>query len=358
MYQKKFLKPVFILFLLLIFSQKNFAQIGGRNTFNFLNLTPNARTVGVGGTNISLAHGDVNMFVNNPALLDSAMVGKGSFNFTSFYAGVPHTSLNYVHNSKKIGLLGFGLQYISYGKMIQTDASGNVLGDFSARDFALYASHARTSNNFSVGITTKLVMSGIAGYNAAAFAVDLGGTFKHPTKDLTVGITVKNIGFAFKSYFGKTNMPFDAQIGASYKPKNMPVRFSLTAHHLQRFDIAYNDPNATTTDINTGAETAKTIGFADKFFRHWIVGTEFVLSKNFNLLFGYNHLINRDLRDKNAAGTSGFSAGFRVTVKKIDFAYSRAGFHAAGGRNYLTISLNFKNTFSKKIKEEETTITN
>ena len=31
--------------------------------------------------------------------------------------------------------------------------------------------------------------------------------------------------------------------GPSIKPEHLPLRFSITAHHLQQLDIVYLDPN-------------------------------------------------------------------------------------------------------------------
>nr|GFB42361.1 ATP-dependent protease ATP-binding subunit HslU [Tanacetum cinerariifolium] len=38
-------------------------------------------------------------------------------------------------------------------------------------------------------------------------------------------------------------LPVDVQLGTTIKPEHMPLRFTLTAHHLQQWNIQYLDPN-------------------------------------------------------------------------------------------------------------------
>ncbi len=325
------------------------AQIGGQNSFEFLHLSPNTRTAALGGTNISLAQGDVNMFLNNPALLDSSMVKQAALNFTTFYTGMPHTSLAYAHDFKRLGVIGIGLQYLNYGNFEETDLAGNVIGEFSANDFALTISKGQKVGFFSLGASLKLIGSQIANYSALAVGLDLGGAFVHPVKDLTIAINLRNIGFPISSYTNETaTLPFDAQIGISVKPQNMPFRFSITAHHLQQFEIAYEDPTLVSVDPLTGATNQEDIGFLEQLSRHFVVGGELLLHKNFHLLLGYNRLINRELRVDDASNFAGLSFGLMFRAKSFEFSYTRATYHVAGARNYIGIAKDFRRRFRRK----------
>ncbi|MEO1381637.1 MAG: hypothetical protein AAFV78_00185, partial [Bacteroidota bacterium] len=61
----------FCMLLLLITSAHG--QIGGQNTFDFLNLTPSARLNAIGGMNVSIFDEDVSMAYMNPALTNDSM---------------------------------------------------------------------------------------------------------------------------------------------------------------------------------------------------------------------------------------------------------------------------------------------
>lgn len=316
-----------------------YAQIGGQRGFEFLRLPSHTRTVALGGMNVSLAQQDINSFLQNPALLDSSMHQQAALNFTSFYTGVPHSSLAYGHHQEGLGTFALGLQYIHYGTFEETDPTGAVLGTFTASDFALSLGYAQRQGPFGAGINMKLVGSQLAGYNAWAMAWDIGGTFRHPEQDLSIGLVLKNIGFTLNSFTGESvALPFDIQAGISFKPTYMPLRFSITAHHLYRFDIAYNDPlfNAR-FDPLTGAPIPNEVRFADQLFRHMVFGTELLLHRNFHLRFGYNHLIRRELQVENGGAFTGFSGGLAFRVRGFELAFSRATYHAAGGRSYVSL---------------------
>ncbi len=341
----KTLKIGFTTWLILFALHPLSAQIGGRNSFEFLDISANPRTMGLGGANVSLAQEDVNMFLNNPAVLDSSMAGIASLNYSPFFGRTPHFLLTYAHNFEgKIGLLAAGLQYIRYGKIQETDEVGNIIGEFLAADYALTIGKSFRADNFRFGVNLKLVGSQIASYNAFGVATDLGVSFKHPENDFRAGLIITNLGGVFKKYLPNypLRMPFDARLGVSFKPYKMPFRFSVTAYHLYRWDIAYNDPAfATTTDPFTGQTQTKKISFANNLFRHFVFGTEIIFHKNFHLRLGYNHLRNQELKFKEITALAGFSGGLAFRVKGYEVAFTRAGF-ARKGLTCLAISKNLK----------------
>jgi hypothetical protein len=143
-------------------------------------------------------------------------------------------------------------------------------------------------------------------------------------------------------------LPFDVQIGTSVKPKFMPLRFSFTAHHLHRFDIAYDDPNLSTVKDQNGNEVVEKVGFADKLARHFVIGTQILLSKNFQLQAGYNHLMRQELKLQNRMAGAGLSFGASLRIKSFEMAYARTYFHAAGGISYITLTGNLATVLKKQ----------
>ncbi|MGV3587968.1 MAG: type IX secretion system protein PorQ, partial [Adhaeribacter sp.] len=215
----------------------------------------------------------------------------------------------------------------------------------SVNAYNLNLTRSSTINAFTLGITAKLAVAGMAEYKAMAVLTDIGGIFKHPVKDLTVGILLKNIGYQVKSFTGNEHepLPFDAQLGFTYKPEHMPLRFSLTAHHLQNFNLAYTD---TAFTVQPGQKEKKSV--ADEIARHLVVGGEFLLSKNFAVRAGYNHLRRRELRLENAGGSAGFSLGAMLRIKAFQLDYARATYHVAGGSNHFSVSTSLQKIFKPK----------
>lgn len=320
-----------LLFLLSFLDAKS--QIGGDNSFTFLNIPSNPTISALGGINVSKIQKDPNAFVQNPALLDTSQNNLLGINFMPYLGGVRYSSITFIKSFKKQPF-GFSIQSINYGDFQQTDMAGNMIGNFSANDVAMTFSYARKQGNITFGGNIKFASSVIENYAASAILLDFGGIFKHPKHDLACGIVLKNVGFNVKQFTptNTPNLPLDVQAGVSFKPKYMPVRFSFTAHHLYKYDISYLNKSIVKKDLN-GNIIENEINPVDNLGRHFIVGAELLLSKNFNVLAGYNHLRNRELSQQNISGFSGFSIGFLLKTKFIALSYSYAGYNSAGNLN-------------------------
>lgn len=343
-------KSFFIFSTFLFIWTSGYSQIGGKNSFEFVDMAANAHSAGIGGLNVSVKDGDINMILQNPALLNSDMHKHLALNYLPYFADIKGTSLAYGYNFGKKGMYAGGLQYNYYGEIKATDPTGADLGTFKPNEYFIFASRSHAIDNYSIGATLKFASSSIENYNSLAIMSDIGGVFKHPKKDFTIGLVFKNIGFAVKKYTpdSKVVIPFDVQLGTTIKPEHMPFRLSITAHHLYKWDIVYLDPTIRGQVDWDGNEIKPKTSFADKLGRHFILGGEFILSKNFHLRLGYNYLRRRELRLQSKSGGAGLSFGFMMKVKSFEIAYSKAYYHVAGGANYLSIVIDFSKVFKKK----------
>lgn len=326
-FQKAFFRKFFIISLLFGFNSAT-AQQTGTTVYNFLNLPYSAKLGGVGGVNISLYGVDPALFLSNPALASDSMANKPTVNFTAFPTGVGYSSATYSYNFKKAGVWSAGVQYLSYGKIDGYDDVGNATNTFNPNDYAITISHVRSSNNFRFGASLKQVGSNIAGFSGSATMFDLGSVFVHPTQLFTVGLAIKNMGIQWSqlSESVSTPLPFDVQIGATVKPLHMPFRFSLTFYKLNQWDLTL--PNEIATNE-----------FADNLMRHLVIGTELLINKHINILFGYNHLRKRELIVDNAGGFSGFSLGLAISTKAFNFTYAYGGYNVAGNANMFSLNV-------------------
>lgn len=321
-------------------------QIGGERSFEFINLPSNARTAALGGINVSHTENNVEGFLSNPALLDSVESGRATFSYLGFLADTRLNNLTYAQKFKNIGVLGFGVQYMNFGKIESFDQVGIEQGTFNANEFALTVGYSHRISVFALGANLKFASSGIESYRASALLFDIGGVFKHPEKELAIGMTFKNIGFYLSDYTStaSSQIPFDVHLGITFKPEHMPVRFSISSYNLYQGDLTFFDPN------NDVSLVQKEAGTFDKVFRHFNIGTEFLITKNVHLRTGYNHLIRKELRIDSKSGGAGFSFGFLVRIKAFELAYTRAIYHVAGGGNHFTIGTNMNSIIKKKSK--------
>jgi hypothetical protein len=314
-----------------------------------LRLPQTAKVSALGGVNVSSTPKDAGMFMQNPALMHSENRGNLGINYTNYYANIAYLTTNHGFSNSKLGEFAAGMQYLNYGVIKSYDAAGNYLGEFSAQDYAISVAYSCQIRVFRLGVSLKYVGSGIAAYQSNGLLCDIGGVFIHPRHDFHVGLVVKNVGFAFSNYTdaSKFNLPFDVQIGTSFKPKKMPLRFSLTMHHLYPTDITYNDPNNTTVDAE-GNVSENNISFFDKLSRRFVVGGEIIFHANFQGRIAYNFLQRRELGiDNQSKGMTGLSFGAMLKIKGFEVNYSYNMLHIAGGLNTIGITVDTKKLFTK-----------
>ena len=70
-----------------------FAQVGGDNTYEFLNLTTSARISALGNVLVNSYDNDVNLAQQIPSLNHAGMNHQLALNFTNYYAGIKFGSL-------------------------------------------------------------------------------------------------------------------------------------------------------------------------------------------------------------------------------------------------------------------------
>ena len=325
-------------------------QLGGRTVFPFLDLPPSAHLAALGGMNPSTRTDDPSMLYGNPALLNADMDGRLALSYVAYVADIKQSTAAYVFNTQKYGRLGVGVSYLNYASFKSYDAAGNSLGTFGVNEYTVGLSDAYTKGKFTFGATAKLAVSSIAGSRSLAGVADAGVLYKHPTADFTVGLVVKNAGYQFVAYPGtdRGRLPLDVQLGATVKPEHMPVRFSLTAHHLQQWDIQYLDPNARGTVDASGVEKKSARSFGDNLARHFTASAALVLGPGLQLRAGYNHLQRRELRLDNTSGSAGLSFGAMVKISTFQLDYTYATLQAAGSSQYITVSRSLDSLFKKK----------
>ena len=314
--------------------------LGGQRVFPFLDLPTHARVAALGGQVATATRSDAPYFLNNPALADSLPHNQLFISLMPYLAAAKYYTLHYGLPIKSRGIWAAGLQYLSYGQFDLTDPAGNALGTFTANDYALSLTHARTEGNFTLGATLKAVGSSIETYSAFGVLADFGGIWRHPKQELTVGLVAKNVGYLIKNYGpAETDLPFDLQAGVTIKPRYAPVRLTLTAHHLQRFDISYSDPNLNVRYDLNGNPIPQPVSVAEKLARHLSVGAELLISRNVHLLIGYNHQKRQEGKLATGGIGAGISFGASVQARAFQLTYARFSSVPTAGTSQLSLRI-------------------
>jgi len=331
------------------------AQLGGRNTYEFLNLTNSARIASLGGKVNSIWDDDLNLAFYNPSLLNAGMHNNLVLNYVNYFTDVNWGYASYARTIEGIGNVAGGIHYINYGKFIAADELGNRTGIFSASEMALNLMYSRSIDSmFHIGINLKPIYSSLENYNSFGVAADFGVTYTSKDRLFAGALVLRNIGFQIKPYYEqhRENLPFEIQAGISQKLRHAPFRFSILAQNLQKYDLTYkkaDDENSHEIDVITGkpASTNKIEKFADNLMRHMIFGVEFTPFKSFSIRGGYNYQRRSEMKVESRVAMVGFSWGFGIKISKFNLSYGRASYHLAGASNHFSISTDFSSFYRK-----------
>ncbi|MCZ2139975.1 MAG: type IX secretion system protein PorQ [Bacteroidia bacterium] len=344
-------KLTLLLFTFIIGFSSN-AQIGGNYIYTFLNLSPNAKVNALGGYAIAIPDADVNMNLQNPALLKPEMHNQAAFNYMRFVSDISAGYFGYAFSIDTMNVLAGGIQYISYGTFNGTDENGMETGTFTSGEYNIHLSYSRKlSNTFRAGGTLKFINSNLEKYTSVGLAIDGGINYYNPENLLSVSAVVSNAGLQLKTYRdeNRENLPLNIMLGFSKKFKHNPLRVSVTAHNLQSpGKLLYTNAArpGQNKDLTTGQIVLENITVLDKIAAHLNVSTEILLGKFMYVGFGYNHLRRYEMKLNNTSGTAGFGWGFGIKMKKLQVAYGSAAYHAAYATNSFSCVI-FINEFSK-----------
>src|ERR1044072_506053 len=86
-------------------------QMGGNNTYEFLNLPISARVSALGGNLLTAKDGDLNVALVNPSLLTDSMDNNVALSYINYFMDVNYGYAAYAKKFKKIGVISAGIQY-------------------------------------------------------------------------------------------------------------------------------------------------------------------------------------------------------------------------------------------------------
>ena len=320
-----------------------FSQSGGDNIYGFLNITSSARVAALGGQQIAVKDNDPFLAFDNPSLLNKEMDNKLALTYLNYISDIGSGFASYTKYFKDVGTFSGAVKFIDYGEFTETDNAGNKIGDFSAGEYAFVIGYAKqVDTNFSIGANVKAIYSDFYDYNSLGAAVDLSATYVSLDRSFTMAMVVKNMGQQITKYGDgeKEDLPFEIQYGLTKRFENVPIRLGIMLQNLQQWDLSYENPNEAQQSSILGApqDEERDNEFLDKLGRHIVINTEFLVSKNFNIRFGYNYRQRAELKIDEKIGTVGFSWGLGFRVNKFHLSYGRSAFHQAAATNTFSVS--------------------
>ena len=245
----------------------------------------------------------------------------------------------YAPNQRGRNAFAVGIHYVNYGSFVGAAENGQLAGAFSAAEYALNLFYSRTiTSRIRVGINLKPILSSFESYQSFGLAADLGITYLSKDQNSALALVVKNIGTQITTYYQNgvhEKLPWNVQLGYSKRLLHAPIRFFVTANHLNVWNLTY-------VNLSDEAQSSivKSESFTSLLLRHFDFGAEFLPEQHVTLRFGYNYQRQKELSLTDHPGLVGFSAGIGVKIANFTINYGLASFHVASTAHYFSLNAN------------------
>lgn len=323
----------------------NFAQVGGKSVYQFLDLITSPRQAALGGKLITIYDNDVNQALFNPATINDRMDNHLSLNYGNLFGEITYGTAAYAYTyDRHVQTFHAGVNYVNYGNFDGYDENGLATSNFTGSEIALSFGYAYNIPNTDVyvGANAKLISSTLENYNSFGGAIDLGAIYVDEYNEINIALAVRNIGTQFTTYAGvHEKLPFEIIAGISQKLEHVPLRWHVTLENLQQWDVAFSNPARAQGNID-GGSTPEKVGFFNNALRHVILGAELFPEKAFNIRLGYNFRRGEELSLEEHRNFSGISLGFGLRFNKIKFDYSYSRYTLAANTSLFGLTINFQ----------------
>lgn len=308
----------FIFYIFLFLPLITSAQ-GGEYAFNFLRLPYSSHAAALGGANISLIEDDITLTMHNPALLANVSDKTINIAYMSYMGDCNVGGAAFNKTFGERSSIAFFARYVDYGKFDGYTEDNIYTGTFSAKDMDFTVTYSYLlGERWSGGVSGKFIYSKYESMYAIGLGVDLGINYFNAEKDFSLSIACKNLGGQVKAYEEEyETMPMDFQLGITKGFNHAPIRLSALLYNLHRWksDDFYN------------ADGSKD-KFGSLLLKHFIIGADILMGKNFYMSLGYNYRASREL-SATRNSLDGFSIGAGLNIYKVKFNASYSKLHTS-----------------------------
>jgi long-subunit fatty acid transport protein len=218
-------------------------------------ISPSARAWGLGQSYVAVADDATAMYWNPGGLgfLDGSHISLTHSQLIPMLADdVYFESLNFAHNLRDVGTIGFNAIYLTYGKWWETTESGEQVEEHTSYEFALggyYAFALNKNNAIGVGLKVSRVFlapateqTGFVEGAGWSFAADFGFLGKVGER-FAYGVALQNLGpdMSFVSKDESAPLPRTLRGGIAVKPFISETYTSLISFELTKALIGLDD---------------------------------------------------------------------------------------------------------------------
>ncbi len=313
---KTFLYSIIFYFLVLLMGWSTYSFAGSTSTSGvpFLQIPAGVRGAGMGQAFSAMAD-DLGAAYWNAAGFAQITDPEISLSHISYFEGIDYEFIGAALPLASGSTLGITANLDSVGDFNSTGNPSATPG--SALDWDLGVELGQSfGENFSLGLGAKFINSTLVSYSATGQAIDAGLLVYTSHKELTLGLSVQNVGqiSGFNQFGTQEKLPTTYRAGLAYRlsPED-PTHLAL--------DVDIEKPIDDDPILHAGGEV-------------WV---DFQgISVAFRGGYSFNPL-NSDL-----GGTTGASVGAGVKVSQFEFEYALVPFGLLGDSNEFSITYRFE----------------
>ncbi|MBU1487689.1 PorV/PorQ family protein [bacterium] len=207
---------VLLLFISSLSSQASEEKVG-TSAASFLKIGIGARASGMGGASCALAD-DPTAIYWNPAGLAGIWSRQLTYGHNIWFKETTTGFLGFVHPFTDFSL-GLGIDYLRMGEAEKTTElkPGGTGEKFRVEDDTaiFFSLSKKMKENLSLGMSIKHLSQKVADENANAYGADIGLLYRLP--QLSLGLTIQNLGTEMKFADEKFPLPLNIKTGLAYK---------------------------------------------------------------------------------------------------------------------------------------------
>lgn len=323
----KMKRYILSLFMVLTWMAFGYAQ-DAHSAFSFLQLPSSSHASALGGDNVSVVEDDLGLAVHNPALLTNVSGRTLGLNYMSYLQRTNVVGAGYAMEIGERSMLGFQVQYLDFGSMKNTDAEGNVIGNFSAKDMVMMTTYSFDfTDRLAGGVSAKFIYSNYEQVYSLALGVDLGLNYYNPDAMLSASLVARNLGGQVKTFDGvHESLPFNLIVGLTKELEHAPIRLSLTLTDLDKWQA---------TDFYNSSDDS----WKDILLKHFIVGADILPTSSTYVSVGYNFLLRSELKGSDRHSLEGFFVGAGLNVSRIKVGVSYGNYHVAASSLMMNFAI-------------------
>jgi hypothetical protein len=300
----------------------------GHTGYEFMNIPTSAHSAALGGNNVSIIEDDATLLFSNPALLSNVSDKTLNLNYMSYMQSSNKLSAAFVKQYRERGTWSFAGQVINYGKMKETTADFEQIGEFSASDIAVQAGYTyMLTDRWSGGVQVKALLSNYGEFKSTAIASDIGLNYFDGDNGISFGLVAQNLGGEVDPLYDKAvKLPFNLVAGMSFDFSNAPIRLSFTMQDLTHWDKDYY------------AVQGEKLSSGKRFLNHFALGADIFPSSQTWLSLGYSFRRGYEMKVLDSSHWAGFSLGAGLNVKKIKIGLAYAKYHVSSSSFMVNLS--------------------